>query len=71
MSLEHGKRRLIVDDQEIFFGTVYIMPWTEIIVIFKMTLPVAVSNKAPLHFTELKINKCYVSKALTFLLIDV
>jgi hypothetical protein len=71
LSLEHGKRRLIVDDQEIFFGTVYIMPWTEIIVIFKMTLPVAVSNKAPLHVTELKKIKCYVLKALTFLLIDV
>jgi hypothetical protein len=54
LSLEHGKRRIIVNGQEIFFGTVYIMPWTEIIAIFKMTLPVAVSNKAPLHFTELK-----------------
>ena len=71
MSLEHGKRRIIVDDQEIFFGTVYIMPWTDIIAIFKMTLPVAVSNKAPLHVTELKKIKCYVLKALTFLLIDV
>ena len=47
------------------------MSWTEIIAIFKMTLPVAVSNKAPLHVPELKKIKCYVSKALNFLLIDV
>jgi len=62
---------LLLMIRKFFFGTVYIMSWTEIIAIFKMTLPVAVSNKAPLHVPELKKIKCYVSKALNFLLIDV
>ena len=54
LSLEHGRRRIIVDDWNFFFGTMYIMPFTEIIAIFKMTLLVAVSVKAPLQVTELE-----------------